>query len=333
MKKVLCAGEVLWDFQSRDHLRNLGESRIFEKNPGGSPANVAVGLSRLGVKVTFLSKVGKDPFGTSLVKILEKFGVDTSRVVLMDGAKTTLAFVAIDKEGKPEYEFYRENAADACLTMEEIGDLKIRDYSLFHAGSLAFTRDPTASTLVELYLRFEAEGIPTSLDPNVRWDSWDDENRYVQRLKRLCEMVEILKLNETDLYYITGEEKIEMALKTLETVRKGKITFVTLGEKGSLVVKDHDTRWITAFKVDAVDTTGCGDAYMAAVLACLCDLSIPELRSLRIEELEKIATFASAAAAIVATRRGGMESMPFPEEIENFLEGEEKRHGCERKAR
>ena len=320
MKSVLCAGEVLWDFQSRSCYEELRKSSIFVKNPGGSPANVAVGLSRLGVKVTFLGKVGKDTFGITLIETLQRYGVDTSRTILANGMKTTLAFVAIDEEGSPEYEFYRENAADTYLTIEEVENLQVQDYSLFHAGSLALTRDPTASTLMKLYARFHDEHILTSLDPNIRQGSWDDENRYMTRLKTLCKMVDILKLNEADLYYITGEKVLEKALEKLAKIRKEKITFVTLGEKGSLVMKDHQIRRIKGFKVKVVDTTGCGDAYMAAVLARLHGYSILELRKLRINELKEIALFASATASIVATRLGAMEAMPYLREIKEFLD-------------
>ncbi|MCD6463539.1 MAG: carbohydrate kinase [Thermotogae bacterium] len=320
MKSVLCAGEVLWDFQSRSCYEGLGKSSIFVKNPGGSPANVAVGLSKLGAEVTFLGKVGKDTFGVALVETLQRFGVDTSRMILANNMKTTLAFVAINEEGKPEYEFYRENAADTYLTIEEVKNLQVQDYSLFHTGSLALTRDPTASTLMKLYTRFHDEHILTSLDPNIRQGSWDDENRYITRLKTLCRMVDILKLNEADLYYITGEKEFEVALEKLADMRKEKITFITLGEKGSLVMKNHQIKQIEGFKVRVVDTTGCGDAYMAAVLARLHGRSILELRELRIDELEEIALFASAAASIAATRLGAMGTMPTLREIEEFLE-------------
>jgi len=105
LKPVLCGGEILLDFISKEVGKGLDHSVLFEKRPGGSIFNVVVGLRRLGVLVSFLTKIGGDEFAQGLMDIIRKEKINTECLKRDISLKTTLAFVAVNKEGKPEYRF------------------------------------------------------------------------------------------------------------------------------------------------------------------------------------------------------------------------------------
>ena len=84
---ILCAGEILYDFISQSPNKGLGETKIFEKRPGGSPFNVAVGLAKLGADVSFLSKIGSDEFGKSLLKYIKENHINTDCIISQNGVK------------------------------------------------------------------------------------------------------------------------------------------------------------------------------------------------------------------------------------------------------
>ncbi len=312
MKPVLCAGEILIDFISEDKGKNLVESNTFKKKPGGSPFNIAVGISRLGTKVSFLGKLGKDPFSIFLMEVLRSEGIDTSNIVVDENCKTTLAFVARDEKGNPDFIFFRENPADRLLKLEEV-NIDPSDFSLYHFGSISILEDPSRSTYIKLMEKFNEKGVPVSFDPNVRPKLISDRKRFLEDFYRISTSVSILKMSYNDLVYITQEKSLDEALDRIE-VKDDAIVFITLGEKGCLVKYGEYRRHIPAFKVREVDATGCGDAFMAAVIH-----KYLESKPRNIEDVVNMGKFANAVSAIVLTKVGGASSMPYMEEVKNFL--------------
>lgn len=104
-KKAICLGELLIDFVSTLNGVTLRDAPGFEKAPGGAPANVAVGLSKLGIETYFIGKIGKDAFGDFLRMTLDKYGVKTNYLTTTTKAKTTLAFVSLTEEGERDFVF------------------------------------------------------------------------------------------------------------------------------------------------------------------------------------------------------------------------------------
>ena len=157
LKPALCGGEILLDFISKETGKGLDHSTLFEKRPGGSIFNVAVGLKRLGVSVSFLTKIGGDEFGQGLMDIIREDKINTECLKRDADLKTTLAFVAINKERKPEFRFYREKAADTMLTISEIRDINPKNYSIYHFGSISLLEKPASDAYLEvlnMFLRY-----------------------------------------------------------------------------------------------------------------------------------------------------------------------------------
>jgi fructokinase len=316
---VLVGGEALYDLISTDPGAGLGGTRAFEKRAGGSPFNIAVGVRRLGIPVSFVGKIGDDQFGEALVEYLKGEQIEVDLIVREAGTKTTLAFVAVDSAGKVDFRFYRDNAADTSLHTAELKPFDPRKFSLYHCGGIVLAEEPTASAYSSIVDRFMELGVPVSLDPTIRKSLIADEETYLNRIRRLAEKVNVLKLSDEELSYLTGVNDPGRAVRALR-VSAGALVIVTLGSKGAAIYRDRERLLsVPGFSVKVVETTGCGDSFMAATLAKLAGKTPKEIAGLTPSQLEPIAQFANAAAAIVATRYGAAEANPTREEVESFL--------------
>ena len=317
-KPVLCSGEILFDFISREPMKGLEGTTLFEKKPGGAPFNISAGLHRLGVPTEFLAKIGMDEFGNALLEYLKSLGMSTGYIVRERGTKTPIAFAALDGEGKPEFRFYWDHAAHLSLKPEEIREIDPLNFSLFHFGAIVLLEEPSASTYMELFERFSSGGVKTSFDPNIRRSAIEEHDSFRAIVKEIISRVDILKLSDDDLLYICDSDSLDKALSRLE-VRPDTLVFLTLGSRGSIVYRGRTSVRREGFKVRVAETTGCGDSFMAAVISRLYNMDHEELHNLTEEALGSILTFANAEAAIVATRYGGASSMPTESEVNQFL--------------
>jgi fructokinase len=302
----------------------LAKSEIFEKRPGGSPFNIAVGLARLGQKTGFLVKLGTDEFGLELKEFLLNEGLHPRYLLVGEGQTTTLAMAAIDAAGKPEFRFYRDHAADVSLTWEELPP-ELRDPGapleavLYHFGSVSLGEPPASETYIRLFETMEKRGAVTVLDPNIRPLYLKDKPGFRPRLLEWISKVDVLKLSDDDLTWITGESVVEQGLEKLPFNKKG-LVIVTEGAKGARALWHGQELSVAGFRVEVAETTGCGDAFMAGVMDRLVPFADDRLARLDRAQLEEILRFANACAAIVATRRGAANSMPRLKEVEEFLE-------------
>jgi fructokinase len=137
MPDIVCLGELLIDFVPTVTGTSLIDAPAFKKAPGGAPANVAVGVTRLGLASAFMGKVGDDPFGHFLAQTLADAGVDVAPLRFTDQARTALAFVSLRADGEREFMFYRHPSADMLLTPDEIDEAALRGAKALHFGSIS----------------------------------------------------------------------------------------------------------------------------------------------------------------------------------------------------
>ncbi len=147
-----------------------------------------------------------------------------------------------------------------------------------------------------------------------------DPDRYLALLLKIIEKVTILKVSDEELQFLTGSSDFDQAIKALP-LKKGALAFVTLGRAGSSVYRDGvKISQVPGFSVKVVETTGCGDCFMASTLAQLAGNSIADLAEIDGDRLASLMRFANAAAAIVATRVGAAEANPTRADVEKFLQ-------------
>ncbi len=306
--RVLVVGENLVDLFKKDDC--------FEMHVGGSPLNVAVGLARLGEKVSYLTKFSTDFFARKITVMLEKEGVDISSCPVSDELCTTLSFAFLDEDGVPFFEIWNKMTADGDLKWEEISNLDMSKFDIVHFGSILLSTN-AANAVFKLIERAKNSGIRIFFDPNYRSRTALNEKKYVENLKKGWDMADVVKCSMEDMRILFGTN-VESALN--ELIKDERTFFVTDGRKGVYIVSDGNIQRLPSYQVNVVDTTGCGDAFMAGLIHSLGKSEFYDR-----ETLKNSANFAQAVAALVARKTGALDAFPCEEEVIRFLKGGKKR--------
>ena len=316
MPKVLCIGELLIDFVSTTPDVTLADAQGFVKAPGGAPANVAVGLAKLGIEAGFIGKVGADPFGDYLTDTLQQTKVDTEYLIAGEDSRTTLAFVATRSDGMKDITFYRHPGADIQLSPDEI-DLKyIKSAELFHYGSVSLSHSPTREATITAIQAAKSAGAFISYDPNLRLMLWDNPDEAKYWIWEVMPYADVVKISEEEWEFVTGNVELSPGIEQILELGV-KLLVVTLGERGCYYTNGNADGYVDGFNVEVVDTLGAGDAFVAAMLSKL--MKHPNLPSLQKDQLDTIMQYANAAGAIATQKVGVIPSLPTHAEIINFL--------------
>ena len=316
MPKVICIGELLIDFVSTTLDVNLAEAPGFVKAPGGAPANVAVGLAKLGVDAGFIGKVGADPFGDFLTETLQQNNVDTTYLIAGETSRTTLAFVATRSDGMKDITFYRHPGADIQLSPDEIDADYIQSAELFHYGSVSLSHSPTREATLKAIQCAKSAGTFISYDPNLRlmlWDNADDAKHWIWEVMPYADVV---KISEEEWEFVTGDVELANGIERILGLGV-KLLVVTLGERGCYYTNGNVEGLVDGFVVKVVDTLGAGDAFVAAMLTQLMQHKDPV--SLEKDQLDAIMRYANAAGALATQKIGVIPALPNHSDIEQFL--------------
>lgn len=309
-------GEVLFDMFGSPSVDDVADAEAFAPKPGGAPANVAVGLARLGAPSAFVGMVGDDAFGRKLRGVLEDNGVDTRSLAVSLNQPTTLAFVAMDPKGVPSYSFYRHPGADLSLKPADVDDAVFEGARAFHFGSLSLVLPPAYDATLHCLQNAKRSRMFVTYDPNYRPALWPKPEAAREKMLEPMGRVTLCKVSEEELAFLTGVDRIEPACEAL-AARGPRMIMVTRGEAGVVGWMNGKAFRIAGEAVDAVDTTGCGDASMAGVLAYLLERE-PGLRESTViapELFEAALRFGNRCGAIAATRHGAIPSLPYRSEV------------------
>ncbi len=314
MKPVLSIGEVLIDLIAADEATSLEEVGSFVARPGGAPANVAVALSRLGTPSAFCGVVGNDPFGKRLRATLDINGVDTSRLHNTSEADTTIAFAWKDERGDGYFRILR--MADRLLNVELIRQAEIQQTAAIVLGSVSLTEEPSRSAIGQVLELAAQASIPVCLDVNMRPTLWTSNIAARDACLPVIERSTLLKLSVDDARFLFGVNRhIEAVFASLSDLNR-PFMVLTDGARGAWFARSTDKglaiKHVPPFDVAAIEPTGAGDAFTAAIISRLIannwqQLDIADVR------------FASAAGALTTTRRGAIDSLPTAEEVKDFL--------------
>ena len=299
---IAVVGETLVD------LVQLGAGGLFDAVPGGSPANVAVGLARLEIPVRMIARLSDDILGRRLRAHLAKNRVDLSHAVAV-AEPSTLAIVAVGLDGRPEYEFRMDRTADWQWRDEELASAIDASVVAVHSGSLALTRSPGAEAIVRLLQRARATATVT-YDPNCRPLVMDSPTETLTRVEELLEIADVVKASAEDVaWLLPGRELEDVAAEWLAA--GPALVAITLGEDGVVAIgrKSCVVRR-PGRSVDVVDTVGAGDAFTSALIASLHGRGLlgearrEQLRAIDAAALAEALDDAVLASALSCTRRG-----------------------------
>ncbi|WP_077329192.1 aminoimidazole riboside kinase [Virgibacillus siamensis] len=309
---VISLGEALIDFIPTDETNTT-----YQKSPGGAPANVAVGIAKLGGKSTFLGKVGDDVLGRFLKKTLNAHHVNTSQLSFSNAHRTGLTFVTNTTDGDRSFDFYIEPSADHFLEIENIHLSTMLRHKILHIGSISLISQPAKNTTEYAVKCAKDAGMIVSYDPNLRLALWDDEDTARNTIISMLPHADIVKLSEEELAFITGGNTIREGLEAIKTYEI-PLLFVTLGADGCYAVTAAGYEHVPAMDVEAVDTTGAGDAFVSGVLYLLSQHK-KDLHRLTLEDAVQMAKFGGISGALAASKKGAMTALPTLDEVERYL--------------
>lgn len=279
---------------------------LYQGVPGGSPANVAVGLARLGVPVRMAARVSGDPPGRIMRRRLAEAGVDM-RGVVAAGEASSVALVSHGADG-PHYDLRLHGTADWQWTEAELEQLEPASLAALHVGSLAAVLPPGAHEIAALVRRVRRTATIT-YDPNVRPEHMAAIPDARGRISTLLGLADVVKLSDADLAWLMpGMSPADFARH--QVAAGAAICVVTLGAAGAVAACGAGVVEVPAFPVEVVDTVGAGDAYMSALLVGLHDRHLlgasarDTLRAVDADTLTSLLTDAALAAAITCGRRG-----------------------------
>ena len=298
---ILVVGEAIVDVVERpDGSRT--------EHAGGSPANVAVGLGRLGLDVTLATAIGDDAYGALIESHLTSSGV-----TLNEGSRrvglTSSAIAHLAPDGSATYDFEVTWAPGLISAPDGV--------SAVHTGSIAATLSPGADD-VEMLLRELAPTAIVSLDPNIRPDLLPDHEDVARRIERLVSLADVVKASDEDLAWLSSDEPGErVAERWLDA--GPAIVVITRGADGSTAFARSGRLDVPAPPTTVVDTVGAGDSYMSGLIAGLEREGLlavehrDDLGAIDPETLARVTSAASASAAWTVSRPGA--EPPSPEAI------------------
>jgi fructokinase len=315
MADAICLGELLIDFVPTVTGTSLIDAPAFRKAPGGAPANVAVGLARLGVPSAFMGKVGDDPFGHFLANTLAEAGVNTAPLRFSSEARTALAFVSLRADGEREFMFYRHPSADMLLTPEEVDADAIRGAKLLHFGTISLISEPSRGATLHAIEVGRGAGCLISCDPNLRLALWPDRAAAREGLLLGISKAEIVKISDEELRFLTGSDDPAAAREQLWHDRLG-LMVVTLGSAGCVYFTPAFDGVVVGFSVAAIDATGAGDGFVAGLLQGLvADRGVTGDEA----RLRELCRLANGVGALTTTERGAIPALPTLERVRAFL--------------
>ncbi len=316
MPKALCIGELLIDFVSTTPDVTLAEASGFVKAPGGAPANVAVGLAKLGIDAGFIGKVGADPFGDFLAETLQQHNVDTSYLIAGEQSRTTLAFVATRSDGMKDITFYRHPGADIQLSPDEIDGDYIKSAEVFHYGSVSLSHSPTREATLKAIQTAKNAGAFISYDPNLRLMLWDNPDEAKHWIWEVMHFADVVKISDEEWEFITGDVELKNGIERILGLGV-KLLVITLGERGCYYTNGVAEGSIDGIDVNVVDTLGAGDAFVAAMLSKL--MQHENVSDIKNDQLNEIMQYANTAGALATKKVGVIPSLPTHAEIKQFL--------------
>lgn len=297
----LVCGEALFDFFLEAEAGP--EAATYAARAGGSPFNVAIGITRLGQASGLLTGLSTDLLGQRLARVLAAEGVSTAYAIPTD-RPTTLSLVGLDAEGVPAYQFYKNGSADTGVRPEDLPELG-PEVTGVHFGSYSLAAAPTADAFARLAA--SRSGRFVSLDPNIRANVEPDMDVWRARLGALYPHATLLKISAEDLELLHPGMTAE-AFAEARLAEGVALVVVTDGGEAALGFTRSGLRAsATPPRVRVIDTVGAGDTFQAALITQL--LARPEGPIGGIDALDQAALghlldYAARAAAITCSRRG-----------------------------
>lgn len=301
-------GRIGYDLYSEEPRVPLPQVRRFSRYLGGSSANMAVGLSRLGARVGIVSCLGDDSLSEFLVGFLRSQGVDTRHVQTAPGYLPSLCLTEVTPPDHFPQVFYRKEAVDTRLTATAADLDFIASARFFISNGTSLCASPSRESTYRSLEHAKRSGCLVVFDVDYRSMSWLSPAEAGLAVRLALPYIDVLIGNQPELILVSGEADLDAAVSALRGA--GVPTLVSkLGEQGTRVWQGDGSVFLPPYSVDVVSTIGAGDGFASGFLYALLQ-GKPTLECLH---------YGNAAAAIVVSRLSCSEAMPTLAEVEEMI--------------
>ena len=285
------------------------DADTFTADMGGSSANIAAGIVKLGGKAALVTRTSDDAVGQFCINKLHHYGVDTTYVTPVGGeARNSLALYESRVEGHQSV-IYRNGAADFEMT---IADVEAVDYAAFGAlvtAGTVFAAEPSRSAAFRAFELARDAGLPIIFDVDYRPYSWPSAEVAADVLSRAGALSDVIVGNDDEFGFMAGSKAAGMQKARDLANTSAAIVVYKMGELGAVTFAGGEETQTGIYRVEALKPTGAGDSFMAGLLTSIADGHNLETAVLR----------GSACAAIVVAKPGCAPAMPFPADLTKLL--------------
>ncbi|WP_018665005.1 sugar kinase [Heyndrickxia acidiproducens] len=315
MSECITAGEPLVLFIANEKGA-LSEVRHYTRYMAGADVNVSVGVSRLGHSVSFLTQVGKDPFGIFFHEFLAKENIDTQYVLTSPNHPTGFMLKALSDNGQPETFYFRKGSAASRLTKDKVDQIDFTNAKILHLGGiLAGLSEDGYQTTLALIEKAHEHGLQITFDPNLRPVIWESEAKMIKRTNEIACLCDVVIPNAKEAKILTGEDEKEKAADFYlsKGVQQVIINLVENGAYSKKKLSDGTFEEITVPRFEVkhmVDRVGAGDGFVAGIVSAM------------LENLEgkDVLLRGNAICSIQMQHLGDNDGLPTKQELTQFME-------------
>lgn len=325
---IITMGRSSIDLYSQNIGAPFNDIKGFDAFVGGSPLNIAVGCSRLGLNASLLTAVGNDKIGEFIVNFLKNEGVSTQCIPTKSLSRSSAVVLGIEPPDKFPLVYYRENAADSQLSIDDVINARIEDYKIVLINGTALNIEPSRSATFFAAEAAEKHKVDVVLDLDFRADQWHDYRAFGLTIRAVLPKVKIAIGTEEEILAATMSSASQVIIED-QQISAPKITgnidvsiaqllssgievlIVKRGAAGASIFKPDGSREdVPGFPVEVLNILGAGDAFASGFLYGI----------LQGWDLFRACRMGNASGAQVVTRKGCANFMPYLEESLQFIE-------------
>ncbi|MFJ7825108.1 carbohydrate kinase family protein [Psychrobacillus sp. NPDC096623] len=299
-KYVLIYGDAFVDYIAEDQSNNR-----FTKFLGGATVNVAAGVARLGAATSFITVTGENETSEFVRNELTAEGVDLSFSQIVPEKEVSGVYVHLLENNERHFAHYVNSTPDIQVDFSSIKCEAIQQSSVFHFCSGTLFHPTALATTRKIVESMKKSNVTTSFDANIRPLRWESEELCRKTISSFFEFINILKLTEEELLFLTQTTSIEEGIKSLQPYNIEAL-LITVGSEGTYAVINGEVVHVPVEKVIPIDTTGAGDAFVAGILSKIYLEGHPSTK----EDWIRYIAFGNKLGAICATKSGALSAMP-----------------------
>ncbi|MEM3851844.1 MAG: sugar kinase [Methanomassiliicoccales archaeon] len=298
---VCTMGEPLAEF-------SMVGRELFSRGCSGDAVNVAISISRLGLRAATVAAVGSDEHGAYIIKALGEEGIYTGGLTVDRDHPTGIYFITLGKEGEHTFTYYRKGSSASLMRLtRKQKEIAARSAAFHSSGITQAIGDAAARSLKEAVVTAHNAGVHISYDVNFR-PALTTDKRATASMRSIKKFITIFMISAEDYYLLYGRKR--RAEEILEELKdEYEAVIVKDGGRGAWGAEKGKKHFIRSFNIKAVDATGAGDAFDAGLLSAL----------IQGMEFEGAMRFASANAAIKCLKKGGTRGLPTRRQLNAFL--------------